>query len=89
MGLTARGEPKRDVYGAEITVRAGGKAFTRLINPGYSYASSNDPRAHFGLGPCDRYDAIEVRWPGGFVQHFPGGAADRIVEVHDSGWRAL
>src|SRR5262249_4093753 len=28
---------QRDAYGAEVTVRAGGKAYGRLLNPGYSY----------------------------------------------------
>src|SRR5205807_4201458 len=27
-------QQKRDAYGAEVTVRAGGKAFWRLLNPG-------------------------------------------------------
>ncbi len=72
---------KRDAYGAEVTVRAGGKAYWRLLNPGYSYCSSNDARCHFGLGPSDRYDAIDVLWPDGNRETFPGGAADRQVEL--------
>jgi hypothetical protein len=72
---------KRDAYGAEVTVRAGGQSYWRLLNPGYSYASSNDPRGHFGLGASERYDAIEVLWPDGVRETFPGGAADRPVEV--------
>jgi hypothetical protein len=73
---------KRDAYGAEITVRAAGKSFGRRIDPAYSYASSNDPRAHFGLGAASRYDAIDVRWPDGKVETFSGGAADRLIELH-------
>jgi hypothetical protein len=72
---------KRDAYGAEVTVRAAGKAYWRLLNPASSYCSSNDPRGHFGLGPSDRYDAIEVRWPDGRTETFPGGPADRQVEL--------
>jgi hypothetical protein len=72
---------KRDAYGAEVTVRAGGKAYWRLLNPGYSYASSNDPRCHFGLGPSERYEAIAVRWPDGREETFPAGPADRQVEL--------
>src|SRR5262249_31138566 len=33
---------KRDAYGAEVKVRAGGKSYWRLLQPGYSYGSSND-----------------------------------------------
>jgi hypothetical protein len=72
---------KRDAYGAEVTVRAGEKAYWRLLNPGYSYCSSNDPRCHFGLGPNARYDVIEVLWPDGRAETFPGGSADRPIEL--------
>src|SRR5439155_2235365 len=40
----------RDAYGAEITVRAGTRRWWRLVQPGYSFLVSNDPRVHFGLG---------------------------------------
>lgn len=70
-------EWKRDAYGALITVTAGNKKWTRLIQPGSSYLSSNDPRAHFGLGTADHIDAIRVAWPDGSLEDFPGGAVDR------------
>ncbi|MFL5339633.1 MAG: CRTAC1 family protein [Gemmataceae bacterium] len=72
---------KRDAYGAEVTVSAGGKSYWRLIQPGYSYLSSNDVRAHFGLGPAANYDSIRVIWPDGLEESFPGGPADRQVEL--------
>ena len=46
---------------------------------GTSFASSNDPRAHFGLGTVSQADAIDVAWPDGTVEHFPGGATNRFV----------
>ena len=72
---------KRDAYGAEVTVRAGGRDYWRLVNPGYSYCSSNDPRVHFGLGANDQYDTIRVIWPDGAEELFPGGLADRPIEL--------
>jgi hypothetical protein len=72
---------KRDAYGAEVTVRAGGKAYWRLLNPGYSYCSSNDPRGHFGLGANASYEAIDVLWPDGSAETFPSGPADRQLEL--------
>jgi hypothetical protein len=68
---------KRDAYGAEVMVRAGGRQWLRIINPGDSYLCSSDPRVHFGLGAAARYGAIEVRWPDGLAEVFEGGAADR------------
>jgi hypothetical protein len=69
----------RDAYGTEITVQAGGRRLMRWINPGYSYLCSNDPRAHFGLGSAERVDAIDVVWPDGSEESFPGGGVDRIL----------
>jgi hypothetical protein len=69
---------KRDAYGAEITVHAAGRRHIGWVNPGSSYQCSNDPRAHFGLGGAAGYDGIEVRWPDGSAETFPGGAADRV-----------
>jgi hypothetical protein len=70
---------RRDAYGAEITVQLGSRRLMRWINPGYSYLCSNDPRAHFGLGPAEWVDAIEVVWPDGSDELFPGGAVDRVL----------
>jgi hypothetical protein len=70
---------RRDAYGAEILVRAGGRRWKSWINPGYSYLCSNDPRAHFGLGKADQVDAISVVWPDGVEETFPGRAADQVV----------
>jgi hypothetical protein len=71
----------RDAYGAEVTVVAGKRRWTRLVNPGTSYLSSNDPRAHFGLGAAQRVDAIQVLWPDGSRESFPGRAADQVVKL--------
>jgi enediyne biosynthesis protein E4 len=70
---------RRDAYGAEVTVYAGGRRWLRCMNPGYSYLCSNDPRAHFGLGQAERVDAIEVIWPDGAAEAFPGQSVDQVV----------
>jgi hypothetical protein len=70
---------KRDAYGAEVTVRAGGRRWVSWVNPGSSYLCSNDPRAHFGLGKADRVEAIEILWPDGRTEIFPGRQADQVV----------
>ncbi len=79
---------KRDAYGAEVTVEAGGRSWTRWVNPGYSYLCSNDPRAHFGLGGAGAVDAVRVVWPDGAEETFPGGPADRAVELRKGSGRA-
>jgi enediyne biosynthesis protein E4 len=72
---------KRDAYGAEVTVEAGQRRFTRWVNPGTSYLSSNDPRAHFGLGSVERVDRIRVIWPDGSQETFAGQPANRHVSL--------
>jgi enediyne biosynthesis protein E4 len=71
----------RDAYGAEVVVEAAGRRWLRIINPGDSYQSSSDPRAHFGLGAAARFDAIHVLWPDGLAEVFPGGDADRVLPL--------
>ncbi len=79
----APADPKldRDAYGAEVTVRAGPRRWVRLVSPADSYMCSSDARAHFGVGDAERVDAVEVLWPDGRRESFPGGPADRHVTV--------
>jgi hypothetical protein len=79
----------RDAYGAEITVNAGGRRQIVWVNPSQSYLCSNDPRAHFGLGSVTEADAINVVWPDGTEEQFPGVPADQIITLRKgSGKRA-
>jgi hypothetical protein len=71
----------RDAYGAEVRVRAGGRSRQRLVSPAESYLCSNDCRVHFGLGPAQNYDAVEVLWPDGTREEFCGGPADQERQV--------
>lgn len=72
---------KRDALGATVRVRVGGATRAAFVLPGQSYCSSGDARAHFGLGPAAAFDEIEVTWPNGSVEAFPGGAADRALTL--------
>jgi enediyne biosynthesis protein E4 len=72
---------KRDAIGAVVTLSAGSRKFVGMVNPGQSYCSSGDMRAHFGLGPATTVDEIRVDWPDGTHETFPGGAADRYVTL--------
>jgi hypothetical protein len=52
--------------GAEITVvLPDGRSLRREVLAGSSYLSSEDPRAHFGLGSARSVPEVVVRWPGG------------------------
>jgi hypothetical protein len=71
----------RDAIGATVHVRAGDRTLMRPSNPASSYLCSNDVRAHFGLGPADAVDGIEVVWPDGSRETFAGGRADREIKL--------
>ena len=80
---------RRDVYGTELVVEAGGRRFHRVANPASSYLASHDLRIHFGLGHVERYEAVTVIWPGGSREVFPGGNVDRMVVLHRGSGRTL
>jgi hypothetical protein len=67
----------RDVYGAEIRARVGEKSWTAWLNPAESYLCSGEPCAHFGFGDVKQLDGIDVLWPDGTRETFPGGETDR------------
>ncbi|HXW06381.1 MAG TPA: CRTAC1 family protein [Vicinamibacterales bacterium] len=74
VGTTAN----RDAIGARVVVRAGDRRVSGEIQSGASFISQNDSRLHFGLGAHQRYDAVEVQWPGHVTERFPGGQANEI-----------
>ena len=73
----ARGN--RDAIGAEASVVSGGRRWWALAQPATSFLASNDPAIHFGLGAVASVDAIEILWPDGAKESFPGGPADRLA----------
>ena len=71
----------RDAVGARVYVHLGPRRLSGEVQTGSGYISQNDPRLHFGLGDEGRYDRIEVVWPGGEREAFPGGAANQVVTL--------
>ncbi len=48
------------------------------------YASSSDPRVHFGLGANQKIREIEIRWPSGIRQILQDVKVDQILTVEES-----
>ena len=71
----------RDAIGSRVYVYVGSRRLSGEIQTGTSFLSQNDSRLHFGLGDALTYDRIEVQWLGGKREAFPGGKANRIVEL--------
>ena len=75
---------KRDAHGAVVTVTASGNPYVRVADPAFSYLSSNDPRAHFGIPGATRAEGIRVRWPDGTEEAFPGVALNQSIVLKKS-----
>lgn len=56
----------------------------REINAGSSLSSSNDLRAHFGLGEDTSITEVEVTWPSGCIRTVSPGAVNQLVVVNES-----
>ncbi len=71
----------RDLLGTVVRVTAGGRTWVQVAQSAHSYLSASDPRPLVGLGGATAYDRIEVTWPDGTRQTFPGGPGDRWVHL--------
>ncbi len=71
----------RDATGASVWVTTEKARQHGDVLSGGSFASSNDPRVHFGLGDAAHVDAVEIRWPGGLIEKLTLPAVDRIYTV--------
>ena len=68
--------------GTRVTVTLDdGTEMVREIHAGSSYLSSEDPRAHFGLGAADRVASVVVDWPDGSTSRYDDVAAGQILQV--------
>jgi hypothetical protein len=78
---------KRDAYGAEVKIHIGDRIRMAWFNPAESYLCSCEPIAHFGLGEVARVDSIDVLWPDGSLETFPGSETDRALVLNKGGGR--
>jgi hypothetical protein len=73
----------RDAIGAKVFLTAGGVRQRADVFSGGTYASSSDPRVHFGLGTAKKIDAIEIHWPSGLREKVSVSGMDRIVTIEE------
>ena len=79
----------RDAIGAEVTVVTSEATYVRLILPGYSYLSSSQLRAHFGLGATEIIESIKVKWQDGSRERFKAPEVDQELTVRKGSGDAL
>ena len=79
--LTGSGKVNRDGLGARVTVhRRGLPELVRRVQTDSSYCSSNDRRAHFGLGSGEA-ESVEVVWPDGVVERWERPGKNRVINL--------
>jgi hypothetical protein len=75
-------DPEPAVPGTIVTVTSSdGGVQRRELTAGSSYLSSEDPRAHFGLGDAAGAVTVEVVWPDGDRASQSDVDPDQIIEV--------
>ena len=73
----------RDGIGAEVRVTDSQGEQVVTVSTAGGYLSSNDKRAHFGLGADAVAKVVEVHWPSGIVQKMEAVKGDRILKVEE------
>jgi len=53
------------------------------VRSGGGYFSQNDLRVHFGIGPAERVELLEIRWPSGRVDSLQGLQPNRLYYVKE------
>jgi hypothetical protein len=71
----------RDAVGATVYLRANGLRQREDVMSGGSYISSNDQRAHFGLGDAIDAGIAEIHWPSGKKETIRLPGEDRIFTI--------
>jgi enediyne biosynthesis protein E4 len=73
----------RDGIGATVkVVSASGTQYNHMTTS-FCYSSSSDGPVHFGLGPDDTAQTVEIRWPSGIVQTLKDVKANRTITVKE------
>ena len=80
--------PAGSLPGTRVTaVLPDGRRLVREVQAGSSYLSSEDPRAHFGLGQATTVSELIVRFPNGNETRLRDLPANRLVSVGSEPWR--
>ncbi len=72
----------RDAIGSKLSLRSGGRRFTKWVTGGSSFLASHDKRVVFGLGRRRKEECrLEIRWPSGTIQTVSGLRINRYHKM--------
>lgn len=73
---------ERNAIGATVEVSSGSERWVAASTVGDGFYGTNEHVIHIGIGPAQRLDRIEVRWPSGLVETTEGiNANQRLVWI--------
>jgi hypothetical protein len=85
LGLRLLERHGRDALGARVAVHLGsGRTLWRRVRTDGSYASAHDPRVLVGLGEAQAVKSVEVHWPTGERETFPGPPLGRYTRLRQA-----
>jgi hypothetical protein len=73
-----------DGIGATVKITSNGVMQTQMLRSGSSYLSASELVLTFGLGPNDKADNLEVRWPSGQTDRLSNVAAGQTITITES-----
>ena len=86
ISLELEGSPRnRSALNARVKVTANGTTQLGEVRSGGSYLSQSDFSLHFGLGPSQRIQTLEVLWPGAGSQIFHDIQGDHFYHLKQGG----
>jgi Flp pilus assembly protein TadD len=75
----------RDALGAVVRLETSdGKTMWNHVSTSVGFASSSDPRVHFGLGKSDKISSVHIAWPGGKAQTIHDAPVDRLITITEA-----
>ena len=73
----------RSAIGAQVTLFWNDQKQVQEVSGGSGFASENDRRLHFGLGPNPQIDKAMIRWPSGKLQTIDKPAANQLHKMKE------
>lgn len=75
----------RDALGAVVALETSdGKTLWNHVSTSVGFASSSDPRVHFGLGQSEKISTVRITWPGGKTQTIRDVPPDRLITINEA-----
>lgn len=78
--LKVRKGQRANIYGASVTLVAGGRRYREEISGGHAHGQ-NSHVVHFGLGKTPAVSSVTIRWPSGQTQQVRAPAVNRRITV--------